>query len=360
MTGAGYRDLIASYIVTNFAANGLVVYTEISLGKTIIGKDRKIDVFVLRASDQRAIAIECKFQEVQGTTDEKIPYALQDLEALWIPGCIAYAGEGWSRGVLHTLEQSRLAAYCLPDATTFARGREVRLADGGAHARLDRPAARAVDRQRRDERAVLGRVQPTAGAVVQPARAAVVAEHVERPVGARDPVVVPSLGDVALDDAQPVERRIRRHDREFVDLAGIAVRDREVDLAWQGPRDARVVIAARVDERRAIIVDVERDPGVVAHLDDPRAVERLAPRALVERREHERRSAPGQLLRGLPRGFHSAELRERVAVGLRIALITRAEHDEDDRDSQHARALCKREARAKLADRVIARGPTRA
>lgn len=30
--------------------------------------------------------------------DEKIPYALQDLEAKWIPGCVVYAGEGWSQG----------------------------------------------------------------------------------------------------------------------------------------------------------------------------------------------------------------------------------------------------------------------
>jgi len=129
MTGAGYRDLIASYVLANFGDHGLIVYTEVSLGKTIIGKDRKIDVFVLRERDQRAIAIEAKYQESQGTTDEKIPYALDDLGALWIPGCLVYAGEGWSRGVLHTLEASRLAAYCLPDAGTLARGVETRELD---------------------------------------------------------------------------------------------------------------------------------------------------------------------------------------------------------------------------------------
>jgi hypothetical protein len=129
MTGAEYRDRIAAYILTTFGARGLVVYTEVSLGKTIIGKDRKVDVFVVRADDQRAIAIECKFQDSQGTTDEKIPYALEDLAALWIPGCLVYAGEGWSRGVLHTLEASRLAAYCLPDAPSYARGAATRELD---------------------------------------------------------------------------------------------------------------------------------------------------------------------------------------------------------------------------------------
>jgi hypothetical protein len=128
VTGNQYRDLIASYIDRNFGDSGLLVYTEVSLGKTIIGKDRKIDVFVVRRSDQKAIALECKYQEVQGTTDEKIPYTLQDLEALWIPGCLVYAGEGWSRGVLHTLEASRLAAYCLPD-DGLARGAETRELD---------------------------------------------------------------------------------------------------------------------------------------------------------------------------------------------------------------------------------------
>ena len=121
MTGSEYRDLVASYIHRNFAAHGLVVYTEVALGKTIIGKDRRIDVFVVRQDDQRAVAIECKYQESKGTVDEKIPYALQDLEALRVPGCLVYAGDGWSSGVLHTLAASHLAAYCLPDALSQAR-----------------------------------------------------------------------------------------------------------------------------------------------------------------------------------------------------------------------------------------------
>ncbi len=66
-------------------------------------------------------ALETKYQEVPGTTDEKIPYALQDLEALWIPGCLVYAGSGWSKGVLHTLEGSRRAVHCLHERPDLAR-----------------------------------------------------------------------------------------------------------------------------------------------------------------------------------------------------------------------------------------------
>lgn len=124
-----YRDLVAEYILANFGRRALVVYTEVPLGKTIIGKNRQVDILVLRESDQRALAIECKYQQVVGTTDEKIPYALLDLEALWIPGCLAYAGEGWSQGVLHTLEGSRAAAHCLPARPGLGRTSDTRELD---------------------------------------------------------------------------------------------------------------------------------------------------------------------------------------------------------------------------------------
>jgi PD-(D/E)XK nuclease superfamily protein len=117
VTGNGYRDLVAAYVHHNYAQHGLVVYREVSLGKTVIGKDRQIDVFIVRPDDRKAIAVECKYQDSIGTVDEKIPYALRDLEALWVPGCLVYAGKGWSRGVLHSLEASRHAAYCMPEKT---------------------------------------------------------------------------------------------------------------------------------------------------------------------------------------------------------------------------------------------------
>ena len=130
MTGHNYRDLIAAYIHHQYGdQHGLVVYREVNLGKTIIGKDRQIDVFVLRPRDQVAIAIECKYQDSLGTVDEKIPYALDDLAALWCPGCLVYAGRGWSKGVLHQLEASRLAAYCMPERPQLGRSKATRELD---------------------------------------------------------------------------------------------------------------------------------------------------------------------------------------------------------------------------------------
>src|SRR5215216_4667739 len=114
MTGAEYANLVASYVARRFGPRTLKVYREIRVGKTIIGKNRCIDIFCVAEDTQKAFAIECKFQDSQGTVDEKIPYALDDLRALPMAGCIAYAGKGFSDGVLHMLGASEHAAYCLP------------------------------------------------------------------------------------------------------------------------------------------------------------------------------------------------------------------------------------------------------
>ena len=114
MTGAEYANLVASYVSRRFGSRTLKVYREIRVGKTIIGKNRCIDIFCVSDDSRKAFAIECKFQDSQGTVDEKIPYALDDLRALPMAGCIAYAGQGFSEGVLHMLAASPHAAYCLP------------------------------------------------------------------------------------------------------------------------------------------------------------------------------------------------------------------------------------------------------
>jgi len=114
MTGAGYANLVASYVARRFGDRSLKVYREVRVGKTIIGKNRCIDVFCVSEDTRKAFAIECKFQDSQGTVDEKIPYALDDLRALPMAGCIAYAGQGFSDGVRHMLAASEHAAYCLP------------------------------------------------------------------------------------------------------------------------------------------------------------------------------------------------------------------------------------------------------
>ncbi|HET9930853.1 MAG TPA: PD-(D/E)XK nuclease superfamily protein, partial [Polyangiaceae bacterium] len=66
------------------------------------------------AASGTAFAIECKYQDSVGTVDEKIPYAIQDMQAMGMPVCLAYAGGGFSDGILHMLAACPIAAYCMP------------------------------------------------------------------------------------------------------------------------------------------------------------------------------------------------------------------------------------------------------
>ena len=115
-SGNIYRDRIATYLLTQFETAGLVLYREVNIGKSIIGKNRIVDLLALRPTDQRVLLLECKSQAVPGTTDEKVYYSLEDLKSASIhaPVCLVYGGTGWSQGVLHTLEASPIAAYCDP------------------------------------------------------------------------------------------------------------------------------------------------------------------------------------------------------------------------------------------------------
>ena len=121
LSGKEYADLVARYVVRNYEARGIRVYREVALGKSIIGKNRKVDLLLVDEASQGGFALECKYQATQGTADEKIPYALEDLRAMRMAAGLVYAGDGFSIGVLHMLRASEMAAYCLPDPATLQR-----------------------------------------------------------------------------------------------------------------------------------------------------------------------------------------------------------------------------------------------
>lgn len=114
LNGHAYKRLIARYVVAEYGPRGVEVYDEVNAGTSMIGKQRRLDLLLLHRDSGRALALECKYQDTSGTADEKIPYALQDLATLRMPAAIVYAGTGFSMGVLHLLQSSEMAAYCLP------------------------------------------------------------------------------------------------------------------------------------------------------------------------------------------------------------------------------------------------------
>lgn len=114
LNGHAYKRLVARYVVAEYGPRGVEVYDEVNAGTSMIGKQRRLDLLLLHRDSGRALALECKYQDTNGTADEKIPYALQDLATLRMPAAIVYAGIGFSMGVLHLLQSSEMAAYCLP------------------------------------------------------------------------------------------------------------------------------------------------------------------------------------------------------------------------------------------------------
>lgn len=114
MRGDEYANLIAAYVAANYSDRGLAVYREVPLGKTIIGKNRRVDIVCLHRASSQLLALECKYQNVSGTAEEKIPYTLSDLRAMHVPAFAVYAGDGFSQGVLHMLQASEIAAHCYP------------------------------------------------------------------------------------------------------------------------------------------------------------------------------------------------------------------------------------------------------
>lgn len=75
---------------------GLVVELEVRVGRRVWGARRRIDVVLKDPQTRFSIGIECKYQGVSGSAEEKIPATIEDIGAWPIRGVVVYAGEGFS------------------------------------------------------------------------------------------------------------------------------------------------------------------------------------------------------------------------------------------------------------------------
>jgi hypothetical protein len=83
-------------VVTIGECLGLQARTEVRVGRRLWGAQRCIDVVLTQTEARRALGIECKFQGVTGTAEEKLPATVQDISAWPIAGLVVFAGEGFS------------------------------------------------------------------------------------------------------------------------------------------------------------------------------------------------------------------------------------------------------------------------
>ena len=89
------RDL--EFAVVSLGAHlGLHADTQFRVGRRIWGAERRIDVILTHAQSTRRLGVECKFQGVAGSVEEKIPTTISDIAAWPIPGIVVFAGVGFS------------------------------------------------------------------------------------------------------------------------------------------------------------------------------------------------------------------------------------------------------------------------
>jgi hypothetical protein len=89
-------DALELEVVALAARLGLEARRQVKVGRRIWGAERRIDVVVTEPVSRRRLGLECKFQGVTGSAEEKIPTTIQDIAAWPIPGIVVFAGEGFS------------------------------------------------------------------------------------------------------------------------------------------------------------------------------------------------------------------------------------------------------------------------
>jgi hypothetical protein len=80
-------------------ALGLESKEQVRVARRIWGAVRKIDVVLIHPQTRKTLGIECKYQSVLGTAEEKIPSTIKDIDAWPIPGLVVFAGSGFTENM---------------------------------------------------------------------------------------------------------------------------------------------------------------------------------------------------------------------------------------------------------------------
>ena len=88
---------------------GLTTEQQVQVGRRIWGARRNIDVVLKHTETRVSLGIECKFQGVSGSAEEKIPATIDDIHAWPIRGLVVYAGKGFSQNIKSFLLSTGMA-----------------------------------------------------------------------------------------------------------------------------------------------------------------------------------------------------------------------------------------------------------
>ena len=78
---------------------GLEWRKQVRVARRIWGAVRHIDVVITHPQTRKTLGVECKFQAVPGTAEEKIPSVINDIAAWPIPGLVVFDGAGFTENM---------------------------------------------------------------------------------------------------------------------------------------------------------------------------------------------------------------------------------------------------------------------
>jgi hypothetical protein len=92
-------DELVRAVVAMASELGLESIEQVRVARRIWGAVRRIDVVLTHPQTRKTLGIECKFQAVLGTAEEKIPSVINDIAAWPIPGLVVFGGEGFTENM---------------------------------------------------------------------------------------------------------------------------------------------------------------------------------------------------------------------------------------------------------------------
>src|SRR5260221_561294 len=89
-------DELAKLVCDLATKLGLEVHEQFMVARRLWGAERRIDVILKDPKTAKTLGVECKYQGVGGTAEEKIPAIIQDIDAWPIEGLVVFHGPGFT------------------------------------------------------------------------------------------------------------------------------------------------------------------------------------------------------------------------------------------------------------------------
>jgi hypothetical protein len=117
-SGLLLEDQVAAFVALEFPS--VEVLRQFSWGRRITGANARIDI-ICRPPIGPVVAIECKYQSVRGTAEDKAITELHSVERWPFMGILVWSGKGWSHRMAAFLETHPRAVYFSSEETDDLR-----------------------------------------------------------------------------------------------------------------------------------------------------------------------------------------------------------------------------------------------